>query len=384
MLRRGTVKVGDPIDLHEQATLLRLIAQHGRPAFYEGDAAHAIASAAQRAGGWLTEDDLKAYRVRELEPFQCTLGSSRVLTMPLPSSGGIVLAQVFSMLEARPDLLAPALRAGRDSTEYLHLIVECCKHAFADRARWLGDPAFARVPITGLLNPTYLAARAATIDPAKTFPPEHYGSTTEPPSSGGTSHLSAIDSSGGAVSCTETINLYFGSCVAVDKYAFFLNNEMDDFQARTGHANAFGLTHASRNRPSSGKRPLSSMTPTIVLGGPEIDHRPLVLAGASGGPRIISATMQAILNVVHFAMSAQEAVAAPRFHHQWQPDVVQLEAGLDTPAMRTSLQKLGHKVESKDSIGAVQLIRAASLTGPIPIGWQAASDPRKGGVAEGY
>lgn len=382
MLHRGAVNVGDAIDLHEQATALRLIAERGRAGFYEGDVASEVVGAARRAGGWLTLEDLAGYSVREMKPFECTLGDSRVLTMPLPSSGGIVLAQVFAMLESRRDALNPAVKAGRESAEYVHLIVECCKHAFADRARWLGDPAFVDVPVAKLLDPEYLKGRAKTIELDRTFGPEHYGTLEPGAQSGGTSHLCVADAMGGVVSCTETINLYFGSCVAVEKYGFFLNNEMDDFQARVGHANAFGLTHAARNRPFAGKRPLSSMTPTIVLGGPEVHHRPLVMAGASGGPRIISGTMQAILNVVLFGLSAEEAVGAARFHHQWQPDVVQLEAGVMTAA--AGLKQRGHTIEAKDTIGAVQLIRAAELAGPIGGGWQAASDPRKGGVAEGY
>jgi gamma-glutamyltranspeptidase / glutathione hydrolase len=383
MLHNGAVAVGDVVVLHEQADALRLIAERGRGGFYEGDVARAIVETSSHAGGWLTADDMGNYKAREMEPFQCELGSSRVLTMPLPSSGGIVLAQVFAMLGTRQADLAAAVKAGSDSPEFIHLIAECCKHAFADRARWLGDPAFVDVPIAKLLDPKYLAERAATVDLGKTFPQEHYGLTDEP-QAGGTSHLSVVDEMGGAVSCTETINLYFGSCVAVEKFGFFLNNEMDDFQARTGHANAFGLKHASKNRPRAGKRPLSCMTPTIVLGGSEIDHRPLVLAGASGGPRIISGTMQAILNVVLFNYSASTAVRAPRFHHQWQPDVLQLEPHLFSPRLRQTLQARSHTTERKDAIGAVQLIRAAKLSGPESGGWQAASDPRKGGVADGF
>lgn len=384
MLQRGAVKVGDTIDLHEQAAALRLIADRGRAGFYEGDVAGEVVGAAQRAGGWLTREDLLQYAVREMKPIEGTLGESRVLTMPLPSSGGIVLAQVFGMLESRRDVLDVAVKAGRESPEYVHLIVECCKHAFADRARWLGDPAFVDVPVATLLDPEYLKARARAIELDRTFGPGHYGLAEQGAQSGGTSHLCVADAMGGVASCTETINLYFGSCVAVEKYGFFLNNEMDDFQARAGVANAFGLKHAARNRPFAGKRALSSMTPTIVLGGPEVDHRPLVMAGASGGPRIISGTMQAMLNVSLFGLSAEEAVGAARFHHQWQPDALQLEPGLDTAKNRAALGARGHLVEPKDTIGAVQLIRAANLSGASGGGWQAASDPRKGGVAQGY
>lgn len=384
MLRRGDVKVGDRVSLSEQGEALRLIAQHGAAGFYEGDVAREAVAAARGAGGWLTLDDLKSYRVREVEPFRCEFRGRQVLTMPPPSSGGIVLAQVFAMLEARAGDLDAAIRAGHNSPEYIHLVTECCKHAFSDRARWLGDPAFVDVPLKTLLDPTYLAGRAATIDPARTFPPEHYGTGEKLPEAGGTSHLCAVDAMGGVVSCTETINLYFGSCVAVEKYAFFLNNEMDDFQARMGKANAFELKHAARNRPRQGKRPLSSMTPTIVVGGDAMDHRALLIAGGSGGPRIISGTMQSVLNVLLFGMEASAAVEAPRFHHQWLPNTLQLEPALDAPANRAPLGTRGHTTEPKDAIGAVQLLRAARLDGPSPGGWQAASDPRKGGEPAGY
>jgi len=384
MLHRGSVRVGDRISLVDQALVLHLIAKKGSAGFYEGDVAQSIVDAVLGSGGWMSLDDLKSYKPREMEPFQCDLASSRVLTMPLPSSGGIVLAQVFAMLGHRPELLKRAIEAGRESVEYVHLITECCKHAFADRARWLGDPKFVNVPIRTLLDPKYLAERASKIDMNATLPTAEYGLAEEAPQSGGTSHLSVVDDRGGVVSCTETINLYFGSCVAVERYGFFLNNEMDDFQAREGRANAFGLKHASRNRPKAGKRPLSCMTPTIVLAGHELDHRPLVLAGASGGPRIISGTMQSILNVVLFNVDAAAAVAAPRFHHQWMPDTLQLEPGLNTPALRDALLAKGHTAEAKDAIGAVQLIRAENLQGEFAGGWQAASDPRKGGVADGY
>lgn len=384
MLHRGHIKVGDRVSLAEQAGVLRLIAERGGPGFYEGDVAGEIVGAARAAGSWLTLDDLKNYRVREMEPFRCDFRGRHALTMPPPSSGGIVLAQVFAMLEARGKDLDAAIRAGHNSPEYIHLVTECCKHAFSDRARWLGDPAFVDVPLKTLLDPRHLAGRAAAIDLSRTFEPEHYGTGEKLPESGGTSHLCAVDDMGGVVSCTETINLYFGSCVAVDKYGFFLNDEMDDFQARMGKANAFELKHATRNRPRAGKRPLSSMTPTIIVGGDDMDHRALVLAGGSGGPRIISGTMQAMLNVVLFGMEASAAVGTPRFHHQWLPNTLQLEPALDTPAKRAPLAARGHAMESKDAIGAVQLIRAARLDGPTPGGWQAASDPRKGGEAAGY
>lgn len=377
MLHRGEVKVDDRIHVPEQANALERIARDGRDAFYAGEVADAIVRA---TGGLVTLADLDAFRPRERDPFVASFRGRTILTMPPPSSGGIVLAQVFAMLEERASDLRAAVAAGPGSPAYIHLVVEALKHAFADRARWLGDPAFVDVPLGRLLSREYLAGRARTIDLSRSFPPEHYGSAPPLPGKGGTSHLCAVDPAGGVVSCTETINLYFGSCVAVPEFGFFLNDEMDDFQARAGRANAFDLTHATRNRPAPGKKPLSSMTPTIVLEG--ADPRtatPLLLAGGSGGPRIITATLESILNALLFDLPADEAVRAPRFHHQWSPDVLQLEPGIDAPDRRRALETLGHAVASREAIGAVQLIRRA------PTGaWQAASDPRKGGEADGF
>lgn len=380
VLKRGEIKIGDRIEVSEQAGALEKIAAHGRDGFYVGEVARAMIDAVHRAGATITAEDLAAYRVRELAPFSCRFRGKTILTMPPPSSGGIVLAQVFGMLEQRAPDLGAAIASGHNSAAYIHLVAEAGKHAFADRARWLGDTAFVDVPLERLLSPEYIAERAKQVDLTRTFEPEHYGTSPPLPGKGGTSHLCVVDPQGGAVSCTETINLYFGSCVAVPEFGFFLNDEMDDFQARLGVANAFALKHATRNRPEPGKRPLSSMTPTIVLEGDDSrTARPIFLAGASGGPRIISGTMQAALNAMLFDRDAEVAVTSPRFHHQWSPDVLQLEPALHASPARASLENLGHRTELKDTIGAVQAIRAADGGG-----WQAASDPRKGGAPDGY
>ncbi len=385
LLYQGKVKEGDRIDLHEQARVLRKIVEEGADGFYKGEVAQAIVNAVQRDGGEMTLEDLAGYTVEERVPLQTVFGGNTVLTMPPPSSGGIVLAQVLGMLEVRKhdlDNIArrmPEEGGGPGSAAYIHLVAEASKHAFADRARWMGDPNFVKVPVKTLLSDAYIDERARAIDLGHTKDIDSYGTATPLPDDAGTSHLCVVDEQGNAVSCTETINLVFGSLVPVPEFGFILNDEMDDFLARAGKPNAFGLDHADLNRPAPRKRPLSSMTPTIVLKGDDIAHAdPILLAGGSGGPRIISGTIQAVLNVLVFNMSAAEAVGRPRFHHQWHPDVLELEEQLAGGEVEKSLQALGHHTKRRDRIAAVQIIRA------VRGGLGAASDPRKGGVPAGY
>lgn len=378
LLKRGTIKVGDRIDLHEQAAALRLIADKGRDGFYTGPVAQAIVDAVAADGGEMTLADLGAYTVEEVKPLTTTFRGRTILTMPPPSSGGIVLAQVLGMLEVRREELDAVIRKhGHNSPEYIHLVTEAGKHAFADRARWMGDPNFVDVPVRALLAPAYIRDRAAEIHVERVLPIEEYGSAAPLPDDHGTSHLCVIDEKGNAVACTETINLIFGSLVPVTEFGFILNDEMDDFLARQGKANAFGLDHAILNRPQAGKRPLSSMTPTIVLEAQK-DGAPVLLAGGSGGPRIISGTIQATLNVLVFDMAASEALGAPRFHHQWHPDLLELEKPLAGGATEAALRARGHTTKDRAKIAAVQIIRA------VEGGWQPGSDPRKGGVPAGY
>lgn len=378
-LDSGNIRKGYVLKLPEQARALELIVRDGPDAFYEGEIAQAIVRAIAADGGDLTLDDLASYRVEERPPLLASFKGASVISMPPPSSGGIVFTQVLAMLERRPELLDaacdPARGGGHNSAAYIHLVTEASKHAFADRARWMADPNFVPVPTRALLSAEYLTSRAAKIDPSRTLATEDYGTATPLPADAGTSHLSAIDAQGGAVACTETINLIFGSLLAVPEFGFVLNDELDDFITRTGRANAFGLDHADLNRPMPGKRPLSSMTPTIVVR----DGKVQLIAGGAGGPRIISGTIQAALNVLLFDMNADEALAKPRFHHQWHPDLLQLEPALkDVPGLSEALAAKGHKVGQREVVASVQIIRSGKD------GWQAGSDPRKGGVPAGY
>jgi gamma-glutamyltranspeptidase/glutathione hydrolase len=383
-LHAGAVAPGTPINNHEQARVLELVRDRGRAGFYEGPVARAIVDSVRADGGVLDLADLAGFVPVERAPLVGRCAGMVSLSMAPPSSGGIVLAQVLTMLEHRGDLLSRAKAAGHNSPEYLHLVCEAMKHAFADRARWLGDTDFVDVPLDKLMSAARIAHAADTIRADGVVRAADAG-VLPPPDDHGTSHLCVVDEAGGAVACTETINLIFGSLLVPTDDAgplgFCLNNTLDDFVTRPGVPNAFGLSHARRNAPDPGKRPLSSMTPTILLS--RDGERPAVLAGASGGPRIISATIQAILNMVAFDMDAVAAVAAPRAHHQWDPDTLQLEDALFTSPVAEQLRSLGHTVTRREPIGNAQVIRAAALADASG-GWLPASDPRKGGAPDGH
>ncbi|MGQ0626945.1 MAG: gamma-glutamyltransferase family protein, partial [Phycisphaerales bacterium] len=305
----GHARPGDMIKVPEQAEALELIARDGAKAFYEGPIAQAIVRACAKdaesfrspvAIGTMTLADLRAFRPIVTTPLEFTFEGQTFLTMPPPSSGGVALAQTLGILGERE--VAAALKdAERDprsgallpTPAYTHLLIESFKHAFADRAEWMGDPAFGDLPVKRLLSGNYLRERAATINPSRTQGPDAYGSRDSsrpraaPSRDGGTSHLCVVDERGGAVACTETINLEFGSLLTVEPFGFTLNNQMDDFTTHAGKPNAFGLMQSPRNAPQKGKRPLSSMTPTIVL---DATGTLRAVAGPSGGPPNITST----------------------------------------------------------------------------------------------
>ena len=375
MFGDGELVVGGRMRNLGQAEALRAIARLGVAGFTQGPVGRAVVAAAQGAGGALTASDLNAYRAVEREPLVGEFRGVEFVVMPPSSSGGVAMLQALGVLDR---LLGGAPEGG---VAYLHLLVESFMHAFADRARFLADTDFVDVPIGELLSGSRLDRYAARVRPSSTLgDPAAYGSDPSSPAfagmDGGTSHVSVVDRWGNAVACTETINLLFGSRVVVEGFGFCLNNEMDDFLTRRGTANAFGLTQADRNLPAPGKRPLSSMSPTIVLR----DGRVFAVAGASGGPRIITGTLQVLLNVLVFDMDAWSAVGAARVHHQWSPNVLGYEAGLAGSAVLDGLAARGHLVEERGAVGVVQLIRRAKNGG----GWEAASDPRKGGAAAGH
>ncbi|MBC6952837.1 MAG: gamma-glutamyltransferase [Leptolyngbya sp. PLA2] len=381
LLREGAIRPGDRIVNEPQARLLEAIAERGAAAFYD---APELPDAAAAAGGVITRDDMLGYAPVEVSPLVFEFAGRTFLAMPPPSSGGLAMAQSLLMLER---VAGPMTGPRPPDTDFAHLLVESLKHAFADRAEWLGDPAFVDVPVQRLLSPEYLDARAATIDRERTRPSHAYGTreakddapAAPPPDDAGTSHLCAVDQWGGAVACTETINLSFGSRITVEAWGICLNNEMDDFTARPGEPNAFGLRQSARNAPAPGKRPLSSMSPTIVL---DAEGRVEAVAGAAGGPRIITATAQCLLNALVRGLDAGHAVAAPRLHHQWLPDRLLYEtsgaADSEHNALIGALAARGHDVERTGGIGVAQLIVRTSE------GWHAACDPRHGGRPAGH
>lgn len=379
-LGSGKLHEGDRIVLAEQAAALEIIARDGMKALAEGELGRSLCEAVRADGGALTLDDLKSYKPVEVDPIRFDAFGRTFLTMPPPSSGGVAIAQTFGIMQRR-DAMGMVRR--EEWAPYAHAMVEGFKHAFADRAEWMADPAFVDVPVKRLLSEKYLDERAARVKPTTTQGPESYGSrAAPPPDDGGTSHCCVVDSHGGAVACTETINLLFGSLLPVARYGFILNDQMDDFTTRRGEQNAYKLTQSDRNLPAAEKRPLSSMTPTIVL---DKDGKVEAVAGASGGPRIITGTAQALLNALVLGLPAGEAVARPRMHHQWMPNLLEIEdnypgrwQGIE---VRFWMQKLHHQTtEAKDHC-AVQLIKRTSAGGEQR--WEAASDPRKGGRPAG-
>jgi gamma-glutamyltranspeptidase/glutathione hydrolase len=267
--------------------------------------------------------------------------------------------------------------AGPHDPTYLHLLVEALKHGFADRSRTLGDPAFVSVPLSHLLDASYHRELQARILPDGILPPDRYG-TTEPSApaparDAGTAHISVVDSEGNAVALTTTINLEFGAHLLAGRTGVLLNNEMDDFSLAPGVPDAFGLVAGGSNRLEPGKRPLSSMSPTIVLGDDGVE----MVLGAAGGPMIISSSVEVLLDALLFGMNAQAAQAAPRIHHQWSPDVLRYEPALPTPAVE-GLRGKGHRLEARDMIGKVNLVIRS------PAGLEAAGEPRSGGAPAGY
>ena len=384
-LRDGALRDGDTLTNRRQAIVLEEIAERGRSGFYGGRVARAIVGVVRSAGGVMDEDDLAGYEVVERDAIGVDFGGYRWILMPPPSSGGVAIAETLGVLAAYDEQMRGHVGEGPlDTTSpadpvFAHALVESLKHAFADRSRFLADPDFADVPVGMLTSDEYAWSLADRLHPERTQDLDRYGdgSGGGAAAGGGTSHFSVVDRWGNAVACTETINLRFGSRVVVPGYGFVLNNQMDDFTREAGVENAFGLVQSEGNLPGPGKRPLSSMSPTVVL---DRDGAVVAVGGASGGPRIITATLQALLNALHFGMGAADAVSRPRLHHQWLPEVLYAEPRLyDRGGFAAPMRERGHALERADDLGAVQLI----VRGADGSGWRAASDPRKGGAPAG-
>ena len=337
--------------------------------FYEGETAKLIAAGMAANGGLITATDLKNYKVAERQPLTGKYKGYDVITAPPPSSGGIGILQMLGMLEN-----SGYEKSGAGSAASIHHVAEVMRRYFADRSEYFGDPDFFKVPIRALLNPAYIAKQKSTIDLNRATPSSEIGpgklagyESTE------TTHFSIVDKDGNAVAMTYTLNGGYGSHVTVPGTGILLNNEMDDFSAKPGVPNMFKLIQGEANAIQPGKRPLSSMTPTILVR----DGKPVLVVGGPGGSKIISSVLQVILNVVDFGMNAQDAVDAPRFHHQWQPDVLAIEKGFSPDTVRI-LESLGHKVESTTSVARIEAIVIDN--GLL----QGGADGRGYGKAEGY
>src|SRR5262245_21396853 len=327
---------GDMLIQSDLADTLDAIAQGGPRAFYEGPVAEKLARAIQAAGGIMTSEDLKDYRPRLRRPVRGTYRGHTILSMPPSSSGGVILIEMLNILEGyRLGELAPAAR--------LHLMVEAMRRAYADRAAYLGDPAVVTAPLARLMSKRYAAQLRAGIDPERATPSHTIRSDVPLPREGdNTTHFSVVDRYGNAVSNTYTLNFSYGVGLVADGTGVLLNNELDDFAARSAAPNAFGLIGGDANAPGPNKRPLSSMTPTIVTK----NGRPVIVTGSPGGSRIITTVLQVIVNVIDRNMDVYEAVALPRIHHQWSPDRVLVEQGLPNEAL-TALEGRGHKLDRR-------------------------------------
>jgi gamma-glutamyltranspeptidase/glutathione hydrolase len=385
VVRGAPVERGDRVTRPELARTLQAIATRGPAAFYRGPIAADIVATITRAGGVITAADLAGYQVVEREPLWGAWRGMRLATMPLPSSGGVVLLEMLGILDRTGIDLA---KLGPSSAAAMHVIAEIQKHGFADRARFLGDDDIARELAARMLAPDRLAVLARRVSLDKVQPHDQYGGAGLGPDPvkvkpgapakapaapgsklGGTSHVCVIDKDGNAVALTSTVNGYLGSGL-VTAGGITLNNEIDDFALEPGGTNLFGLTQSALNLVGPGKRPLSSMAPTLVFEGDQV----VGCAGGSGGPTILSSTLQVLLGAFVFGLDASAAVGAPRVHHQWEPDRLVVNPDLPRDVVE-GLERRGHKVHVSESITAAQMIRVQP--GGIR---EAASDPRKGGT----
>ncbi|MDH3975482.1 MAG: gamma-glutamyltransferase [Deltaproteobacteria bacterium] len=362
---------GDRFIQKDLAKTLTMIAKKGAKGFYEGPLADLIVEEMEREGGLITKADLLSYKPRIRAPVRGNYRGYDIYSMPPPSSGGTHLIQIMNILEGYK-----LRKWGHNSAGTIHHMAEGMKFAYADRSEYLGDPDFYEMPINAILSKVYSNNLRKKISNKKANPSRNIApGELAPYESDETTHYVVADNAGNVVSNTYTINFSFGSGIVVPGAGFLLNNEMDDFSAKPGVPNAYGLIGGEVNKIEAKKRMLSSMSPTIVLKG----GKPFLATGSPGGSRIITTTLQVILNVIDHGMNIQEAVNAPRVHHQWLPDELRVEKGLSPDTVKLLEQK-GHKVLIKRSMGAASSIMIDNETGLF----YGAADPRREGLAKGY
>jgi gamma-glutamyltranspeptidase/glutathione hydrolase len=374
------LQVGDRLVQKDLAKTLKRIAAQGEDGFYHGPVAHAIVASSKAGGGILSQADLDRYKVRELAPIECDYRGYHVISAPPPSSGGVVICEMLNVLEGYPlrDL-------GYRSAQGVHYQIETMRHAYMDRNSYLGDPDFVKNPIAHLLDRDYAAAIRKVIDPQKAGVSAEIKPGVPPHEGTNTTHYSIVDKDGNAVSVTYTLNDWFGAKVMAPGTGVLLNDEMDDFTAKPGVPNLYGLVQGQANSIAPGKTPLSSMSPTIVTQ----NGKPVMVVGTPGGSRIITAVLLTILNVIDYDMDIQEATDAPRFHQQWLPEPTNLERFAISPDTRKILEGMGHKfgdAQPANHVAAI-IVGAPSLRGK-PVGnnkYYGANDPRRNtGLAAGY
>lgn len=352
---------GDLLVQKDLAASLKLIAKEGSKAFYEGDIAKKIVAEMEKHQGLISLDDLKGYKVIERQPIEGEYRGYKVVTMPPPSSGGIHLVQMLNILERYP-----LAEYGVNSAKTIHYLAETMKLAYADRSEYLGDPDFVKIPVKGLTSKKYADHLAEGISETQVKPSaEIKPGKPQPYESDQTTHFSVMDKAGNAVAVTYTLNFNFGSGIVAEGTGILLNDEMDDFSAKPGVPNGFGLIGGDANAIAPQKRPLSSMTPTLVMK----DNKPWLVTGSPGGSRIITTVLQSIVNTVDHKMNPAEAIVTPRVHHQWLPDELRVEEGL-SPDTLSLLQGQGYSIKEKAPMGRVQIIQAGEN------GFYGYSDPR--------
>ncbi|BBP58733.1 gamma-glutamyltransferase [Pseudomonas sp. St316] len=374
------MQVGQKLVQKDLAKTLREISAKGADGFYKGWVADALVTSSQANKGIITQADLDKYKTRELAPVECDYRGYHIISAPPPSSGGVVLCQIMNILDGYPmkDL-------GFHSAQGMHYQIEAMRHAYVDRNSYLGDPDFVKNPIDHLLDKNYAAKLRAAIEPQKAGDSQKIKPGVAPHEGSNTTHYSIVDQWGNAVSVTYTLNDWFGAGVMASKTGVILNDEMDDFTAKVGVPNMYGLVQGEANAIAPGKAPLSSMSPTIVTK----DGKTVMVVGTPGGSRIITATLLTILNVIDYGMNLQEAVDAPRFHQQWMPEQTNLETFAASPDTQKLLESWGHKFagpQDPNHIAAI-LVGAPSLGGK-PVGknrFYGANDPRRNtGLSLGY